>query len=262
MSKRRVLERVLESVRPRGAAERRGALDEAVLLSCHERAARAADTSMSTCQAAGATAAQQRTSLDGAVDHARLLLSRSRDIKSAAERVREALDRAKLIALNAGLEGVRLGENAGRPLVSVAEEMRSVMTRALDALAEHLSVLEQVDRERERLRDYVEQARQLASQLADELLRAQAAQRESTDALASFAEYLQQATGTDAQTARAVSEAREHVRGLSGVLGQLSSAEQRALLARTLGPSLEPLLSLLAELGRAGRRRNGSDRGR
>ena len=138
--------------------------------------------------------------------------------------------------------------------------MRAVIGRGLDALAEHLSVLEQVDRERERLRDYVEQARQLSSQLADELLRAQAAQRESGDALAACAEYLQHATGTDAQTARAVSQARELVQGLSGVLGQLSSETQRALLLRALGPSLEPLVALLRELDRAGRDRERSER--
>jgi methyl-accepting chemotaxis protein len=260
MSKRRVLARVFQSVRPSRAGARPSAIDEGVLLSCQERAARAAETSMSTCQAAGATAAQQRTSLDGAMDHARLLLSRSRDIKSAAERVRDSLDRAKLIALNAGLEGARLGENIGRPLVSVADEMRAVIGRGLDALAEHLSVLEQVDRERERLRDYVEQARQLSSQLADELLRAQAAQRESGEALAACADYLQQATGTDAQTARAVSQARELVQGLSGVLGQLSSESQRGLLLRALGPSLEPLLAVLRELDRAGRAGDGAER--
>ncbi|HMI90755.1 MAG TPA: methyl-accepting chemotaxis protein [Polyangiales bacterium] len=259
MSKRRrVLARVLESVRPARSSAARPALDEAVLLNCHERAARAAEVSMSTCQAAGATAAQQRTSLDGAVDHARLLLSRSRDIKSAADRVRESLDRAKLIALNAGLEGARLGESVGRPLVSVADEMRSVAARGLDALAEHLGVLDQVDRERERLRDYVEQARQVASQLADELLRAQSAQRESVDALAAFAEYLQKATGTDPETARAVSEARDHVRGLSGVLSQLPSEAQRELLLRVLGPSLAPLRALLGEIDREPRDDPGS----
>ncbi|HEY6561539.1 MAG TPA: methyl-accepting chemotaxis protein [Polyangiaceae bacterium] len=261
MSKRRVLARVLNSVRPaRASSARPSAIDESVLLSCQDRASRAAETSMSTCQAAGATAAQQRTSLDGAVDHARLLLSRSRDIKSAAERVREALERAKLIALNAGLEGARLGESVGRPLVSVADEMRSVIGRGLDALAEHLSVLDQVDRERERLREHVEQARQLASQLADELLRAQSAQRESGDALAACAEYLQQATGTDPETARAVSQARDLVQGLSGVLGQLSSGTQRSLLLRALGPSLEPLLAVLRELDRASRNRDGLGR--
>jgi uncharacterized membrane protein YccC len=148
----------------------------------------------------------------------------------------------------------------GRPLVSVADEMRSVIGRGLDALAEHLSVLDQVDRERERLREHVEQARQLASQLADELLRAQSAQRASGDALVACAEYLQQATGTDPETARAVSQARDLVQGLSGVLGQLSSGTQRALLLRALGPSLEPLLAVLRELDRASRNRDGLGR--
>jgi methyl-accepting chemotaxis protein len=249
MSKRRrVLERVIERVRPAPKRAARAGLDEALLLSCHDRAARTAEASMSTCQAAGATAAEQRTSLDAAADHARLLLSRGRDIRSAAEQVREALERAKLVALNAGLEGARLGEAMGRPLVSVADEMRSLVARGLDAVTEHLTVLDQVERERDRLREYVEQARHSAAQLAEELFRAQAAQRETLGALAAFADYLHQSTGTDPETARAVSEAREYALSLGSVLGRLSSRAERELVRRALAPSLEPLKWLLRDL--------------
>jgi hypothetical protein len=109
-----------------------------------------------------------------------------------------------------------------------------------------------VERERERLREHVEQARQSAVQLADELLRAQAAQRDASGALAEFAEELQRSTGTDPDTAHAVSEALEYARGLVQVVMRLSSRAQRTLLLRALGPSLKPLLRLLRELEEAG----------
>jgi methyl-accepting chemotaxis protein len=234
-----------------GPPEPRQSLDEAQLFGFQERASRATEESMSTCQAAGATAAEQRSSLDAAADHARLLLSRSRDIKSAAEQVREILERVKLIALNAGLEGSRMGES-GRALVSVADEMRALVTRGLDALGEHLVALDQVERERERLREYVERARQTAGQLAEELLRAQGAQREASSTLDEFREHLQRTTGTDPETARAAAAAAEHARELSTTFSRLSSRGERRLVLRALAPSLEPLLRLLRELESTG----------
>src|SRR5262249_29501970 len=84
----------------RGAREpaisARSAIDEALLWSTHEQATKAAASAISTAQSAGATAAQQRSALDAAADHSRLLIARGRDLRTAAERVREALERAKL----------------------------------------------------------------------------------------------------------------------------------------------------------------------
>ena len=138
---------------------------------------------MSTCQAAGATAAQQRSALDAAADHARLLVARGRDLHAAAQQVRDSLDRAKLVALNAGLEGSRLAEPAGKAMLAIADEMRGLVTRALESLDEHLSLLGQVERERDKLAEQVEHARQRAAAWPRSCFRAQAAQREATTAL-------------------------------------------------------------------------------
>jgi methyl-accepting chemotaxis protein len=208
---------------------------------------------MSTCQAAGATAAQERSSLDAAADDLRLLFSRVRDLKSAGERVREALERMKLLALNAGLEGARMGEAMGRPLVNVAEEMKTLVMRGLDAIEEQMSAVEQADRERERMREHVEQARQAAAQLADELLRAQAMQRQATTALGELAEHLQRTTGTDPETARVLAEAVDHAQSLAAVLGRLSSPEQRRMLLKALMPVLAPVLGPLRDSRAAAR---------
>src|SRR5262245_31437866 len=186
------------------AKSARASLDEALLFSAHDQASKASAAAISVAQAAGATAAQQRSVLDAAADHARLLLARGRDVRAAGQRVRDELERAKLVALNTGLEGARLGENAGKALVSVADELRGVLGRAIESLEEQQQQLMQSEREREKLRELVDGARQGASALADELLRAQASQREANSALSELGQSLQRSTGTDPDVARAV----------------------------------------------------------
>src|SRR5687767_6302258 len=102
-----------------------GALDEAYLFRAHESAALAAEAALSACQTAGASVAQQRGFLDAAVDAMRLLLSRAGEAHGGVRQAREALEQIRLVALNTGLEGARLGEPAGKPLTLVAEEIRT-----------------------------------------------------------------------------------------------------------------------------------------
>ena len=224
-----------------------------MLYNAHEAATQATHSATSMCQAAGATAAQQRGALDAASDHARLLVARGRDLRATAQQIRESLERAKLVALNAGLEGSRLGEPAGKAIVAIADEMRSLVGRGLESLEEHLSLLGQVDRERDKLQEQVEHAQQRASGLAEELLRSQAALREANTALGKLGEGLQRSTGADPQMARAVSSAAEHARGLLDALSTLSGQSQRGLMWRALSPTVKPLLKLLRDLDQTGR---------
>jgi methyl-accepting chemotaxis protein len=232
------------------AGSARTTLDQALLFSKHEQASVAASQSLRTAQAAGATAAQQRSALEAAADHARLLVSRGRELRGSVQQVGDALERAKLVALNAGLEGARLGEPAGKAMVAAADELRSVIGRAVGALEEHLSLLTQVDREREKLRDQVDQAKQSASALGDELLRAQTTQRDAVSSLEELGKGLEHATGTDREVARIVATAADHARGLLEALGALSNRPQRSAVVRALRPTLLPLLRLMRELDR------------
>jgi methyl-accepting chemotaxis protein len=250
-----VRERFLDTLRAtlgaeKGAASAGGAVEEALLFRAYERATAAMQSAVSTCQTAGAKAAQQRAALDAATDHVRLLLARSRDIRGTAQQLREAIERTKLVALNAGLEGARIGEPVGKPLVTVADEVRNLATRALEALDEHLALISQVDKDRDKLRDQVDVAREAASAVAEELLRAQSTQREATGALSEFGQGLQRATGADPETARAVAEAADHARGLLGALSTLATRPQRRFVLRALRPSLRPLMRLLRDLYR------------
>jgi methyl-accepting chemotaxis protein len=232
------------------AGSARTTLDQALLFSKHEQASVAASQSLRTTQAAGATAAQQRSALEAAADHARLLVSRGRELRGSVQHVGDALERSKLVALNAGLEGARLGEPAGKAMVAAADELRSVIGRAVGALEEHLSLLTQVEREREKLRDQVDQAKQSASALGDELLRAQTTQRDAVSSLEELGKGLEHATGTDREVARIVATAADHARGLLEALGALSDRPQRSAVVRALRPTLLPLLRLMRELDR------------
>jgi hypothetical protein len=232
-------------------APKNSVLDEALLFGVHEKALGAADSATRTAQAAGATASQQRAAIDAAADHSRLLLARGRDARSAAQQVRDSIERAKLIALNAGLEGSRLGDASGKALLTVSDELRGVLSRGLDALDEHIGLLSQMERERERLRDQLEHARERGTALADELLRSQNLQRVARDKLQELGDTIQRATGADPDMARQVSEAALHARGLLEALTALSNRPDRGWMLRALGPSLRPLLRLLRDVGSA-----------
>jgi methyl-accepting chemotaxis protein len=211
----------------------------------HEKAKRASETALTIARSLGTVAAQQRSALDAAADEARLLGARGSELRSSAERVRENLERTKLVALNAGLEGARLGESVGRAVIGMAEEVRTLAARGLEALGEHAESLDYVVRGRDRLQEQLDQVRQRASLAAEELLRAEAAQTEVGAAIAALGQRIEAATGTDSQTAQALAAASSHARGLLDALSMLSAKPERGLILKALGPTLGPLLRLL-----------------
>lgn len=228
------------------------ALDDAQLFGAHDSATRAADTALGASQTAGASAAQQRSLLEAAVHTVQSLTGRARDARNNLNRTREALEQIRIVALNAGLEGARLGDPAGKPLLLVAEELKAQVTRALGFVGEHDAALEQMDRDRDKLRDNVELAQQRSADLARDLLQAQASQRDVGAALAELGSRLGHVLETDPETARALAEAAENARALEAALTGLAGKPQRAALVGALAPALAPLLQLLGELGRNG----------
>jgi len=88
--------------------------------------------------------------LEAVQDAGQRLSARGRDIRNSLQQLRESVDRAKLTALNAGLEGARLGDPAGKALVIMGDEVRQLLARALEALEEHAALLADVDRDRDR----------------------------------------------------------------------------------------------------------------
>ena len=247
-----VLDRVRDSLSAGEPGTARNGLDDALLLRAQDGAQTSSETALGAAQGVGAVAAQQKSSLDAATDRARLLHARGRDAEGMVSRVKDALERVKLVALNAGLEGSRLGEAKGRALVLVAEEVREIAHAGLEGLGELDGILAQLEEERGALDADLELARQRASDLSQELLRVQAAQRTAHGQVVELGRVLRSTTGSDPETARLVAQVADHARGLLGALSKLAEKPQRGFVLRALGPTLRPLLGLLKELDRRG----------
>lgn len=219
------------------------AVQAARLLAALEATKTAAAHANNEQRTASVGLARQRVELEAVQESARNLAARSRDIRNTLQVLRESVDRAKLSALNAGLEGARLGESAGKALVVMSDEQRNLLARALDALEEHGALLSEVERDRDRCLSELAQVGEGARQTSAALARAEQ-QSQLTRAFidqlrADFSELF----GSDPEAARALTEAAAHVRTAATSLRELT---QRAPLgADALRELLSPLLSLI-----------------
>src|SRR5512142_296588 len=88
-------------------------LNSALLFGSHHVAAKNAERSVEQCALASQALQRCRTQIETCTDQAARLEVRLHDTRTSAVQLAEALDRIKLVALNAGLEGARLGESSG-----------------------------------------------------------------------------------------------------------------------------------------------------
>ena len=213
------------------------------LLAALEATRTAASEANAQQRTANARLGRQRTELEAVQESARNLASRSRDVRNTLQVLRESVDRAKLSALNAGLEGARLGEPVGKALVVMSDEQRNLLARALDALEEHAALLAEVERERDRCLVELSQLSEGVRQTEAAFARAE---RESqlTEALldqlrTDFGELL----GSDPEAALAMVEAAAQVRAAAASLREL--AQRAPLGVDALRELLGPLLALI-----------------
>ncbi|HEY0468337.1 MAG TPA: methyl-accepting chemotaxis protein [Polyangiaceae bacterium] len=219
------------------------AVHGARLLAALEATKTAASRANSEQRSASAGLTRQHLELEAVQESAQALATRGRDIRNSLQVLRESVDRAKLSALNAGLEGARLGEPVGKALVVMSDEQRNLLARALDALQEHSALLADVERDRERCLAELSQVSEGTRQSGVALGRA-AQQIELTCALLGEMRHdLVEFLGNDPETARAIAEAAAHVHTAAASLLELT---QRAPLgAEALRELLRPLLALL-----------------
>ncbi len=224
----------------------RGADENAVWLA-HERASSRARDSSEAAARLASSIAKQRGSVDAAADRMRLVSGRAQELASAAGRVVDGFERLGLVGLNAGLEGARLGENAGRALLLVADEVRAYATRGSETSRELSTALGDLGTELSQLHSQLGQARDASGDVAQEAARTAGATADVEKALGDLSEKLRKSTGSDPETVKAVAEAAEHARALVTALGTLSGKVPRGLLVGALRPVLDPLARLLAE---------------
>jgi len=169
--------------------------------------------------------------------------SRSRDMRNSLQLLRESLDRAKLTALNAGLEGARLGDPMGKALVLMGDEVRNLLARAVDALEEHGTLLAEVERERERSLAELARVSDGSRELRQTVAQAQEQGQLCAALLAEIEQDLASFLGTDAETARLLAASAAAVNELAASLGEV--ARRSPASAPALAALLAPLFALV-----------------
>jgi methyl-accepting chemotaxis protein len=221
--------------------------DESALWSAQERALLRARDAGGAAQRIAATAARQRATMDSVAERTRALAARVGELHAATARVLDTFERLGLVALNAGLEGARLGEAEGRQLALVGEEVRGQSGRGGDAARDLASHIAQLDGELVQLETHVGQAQVVVAEVTQEAARAAGAASDAEAALLDVGERIKRATGSDPELVRAVAEAGERARSLVSSLAALQGKVPRALLVGVLAPAVEPLQILLAD---------------
>lgn len=219
------------------------AVHGARLLAALEATKTAASRASGEQRTVSAGLARQRLELEAVQESAQNLASRGRDVRNSLQVLRESVDRAKLSALNAGLEGARLGEPVGKALVVMSDEQRNLLARALDALQEHSALLAEVERDRDRCLAELSQVNEGARQTSAALGRAEQQTHLSCALLGEMRQDFVEFFGGDPETARAMSETAAHVQTAAASLLELT---QRAPLGvDALRELLSPLLALI-----------------
>jgi len=245
--KERLLRLLRRTTKGARAVRERSAADESALWSAHERAIVRVRDAGAAAQRIASSAARQRAAMDAVVDRVRSLSSRAAELQAAFVRVLDAFERLSLVALNAGLEGARLGEAEGRQLGLVGEEVRAQSVRGGDAARELGTGLGQLAGELSLLESSAGQAQAVVAEVTQESTRAAGAASDTEAALGDIGERVKRTTGSDPEVVRALAEASERARSLVASLGVLSGKVPRALLVSALRPALEPLARLLGD---------------
>lgn len=204
-----------------------------------ERLAEAVKSATDAEQASGqahAQAARQAAEIEGLLEGGERLALRGRDLRASVQELRDSLERGRLSTLNAALEGARLGEVAGKALMAMTEDVRSALGRSADVLDDHAARVAELERERERLVLALGPLADAARVVASEVMRASERNRSQHEALAALSLELRQQFGVDPElgglVARASREAAELLETLSALEARGAAGEAQKLRLR------------------------------
>jgi chromosome segregation ATPase len=201
-------------------------------------------------QLAGASS-RHRTALEAVSERQRAVVSKAGDLRAGLTRLADPHARLSVLGLNAGLEGARIDGPAGRALLMVAEEVRSLAGRASGASTDVDTALSELGSELAHLDAQLAEARGTSTRLVEGASHALGAVHEAQRGLSSLGERLMRATGLDPETAAALESAEAHARELAAALTRISARNHQVAGAEALGRALAPLLAQLTELTRA-----------
>jgi methyl-accepting chemotaxis protein len=223
------------------------ALDHNAVWQAHEKVSGRAKESAEMAQRLVSAAARERGAVEAVAERARSIALRAKDAAETFGRVVEPFERLEVVALNAGLEGARLGEAAGKALVMVSDAIRGQAQRGSESAREVKQFLDDLVVHVMELNTQLEFARDAAVEVTQEVARIGGTNVELDHAVVELTLRLRRATGSDPETVRAIGEATEHARALVTALGTLSGTVPRGLLLAAIKPALEPLVRLLSE---------------
>ena len=146
-SKRRLFRLLRRGARSAAAGPGRSAVEESALWAAHQRATTAVRDSGEAAQRIASHIAKQRGTVDALSDRARAVSARAQDLSSSFGRIIDSFARLELVALNAGLEGARMGEGGAQALGLVSDEVRSQATRGSEASRELSTTLAEIGSE-------------------------------------------------------------------------------------------------------------------
>jgi len=223
------------------------ALQGARILAAVEAAKTAAGRVNNEQRSAGAALHRQQAELEAVQEAGQKVGERGRDVRNSLQLLRESVDRAKLSALNAGLEGARLGDPVGKALVVMGDEVRNLLARAADALDEHTALLVEVERDRERAQMDLLRVNDSTRQTNSAVARSAEQSQLTVALLSEIGTDLAELFGGDAEAARVLTETAGQVKNIANSLLELT---QRAPLSvRELRELLSPLLALVPHEG-------------
>jgi hypothetical protein len=224
--------------------------DDDALSRAHDRATSRARDSANAAARLASSIASQRGSLDGASDRMRIVAGRAQELADAAARIVDGFERLGLVGLNTGLEGARLGENAGRALLLVADEVRGYAIRGSEASRELSSSMADLSVEMTQVAAQLGQVRDTSNDVAEDAAHAASSIAEVLKALFEVGGKGGLASATEPASANAVAEAEKHAQALVGalrVLRELRGNVPRARVVGVLRLILEPVVRLLRE---------------
>lgn len=206
------------------------------LAECVAEAVKASSDADQASGQASAQAARQAAEIEALLEGGERLALRGRDLRTSVQELRDTLERGRLSTLNAALEGARLGEVAGKALMAMTEEVRSALGRSADVLDDHATRVTELERERERLVLALGPLADAARAVASEITRAAERSHSQRDALNELALELRQQLGVDPElgglVARAAREAADLLDTLTALEARGAHGEARELRAR------------------------------
>lgn len=134
---------------------------------------------------------RQKVTLDRAAEEARTAAQRAKDLRGVAAEVAEAVERAGLVALNTGIEGMRAGGETARALSALGEEIRRLNQRAAAGAGELGVAVEEMDAALGGALARVDEAREHSRSIGEAAVQSSAEAEAARRAERSFGEELE-----------------------------------------------------------------------